>query len=251
MWRIGHSRISDRPHLWRITFLCFLLTACTRGPDNAPVLLFNGKGTSANDVRAFQSLLTRAHLAYSTADSSSLNSMDEAQLRAHRLLIVPGGNFIDIGNGLTPAASAKIRNAIRGGLNYAGICAGAFFAGDSPANGLNLTGVRFGFYAAESRGIRKAAVVVATPGEPPLDQYWEDGPELSGWGQVVSKYSDGTPATVQGAFGRGWVVLTGIHPEAPASWRSDMVFATPVSEDNAYAERLIRAALNGTPLPHD
>jgi glutamine amidotransferase-like uncharacterized protein len=33
---------------------------------------------------------------------------------------------------------------VQNGLNYLGVCAGAFFAGNSPTNGLNLTsGVKF------------------------------------------------------------------------------------------------------------
>src|SRR5258705_6946549 len=99
--------------------------------------------------------------------------MGESQLRGYRLLIVPGGNFIDIGNSLTSSTTASIRNAVRDGLNYLGICAGGFLAGTSGYKGLNLTsGVRFGFYAAESRGIRKAAVANPVAGAPPLDQYW-------------------------------------------------------------------------------
>ncbi len=235
----------------RLALLCLLFTACHRPDRNAPILLFNGRGASAGDVAAFEALLTHAHLTYATADSSDLNSLSEAALRAHRLLIIPGGNFIDIGNGLTSETAANIRNAVRSGLNYAGICAGAFLAGSSPPHAINLTGIPFPFYGAENRGIRKTAVVISTPGETPLDQYWEDGPQLSGWGEVVSRYPDGAPATVQGAFGKGWVVLTGIHPEAPASWRRDIVFATSAADDNAYAERLIRAALNRAPLPHN
>jgi hypothetical protein len=103
------------------------------------------------------------------------------------------------GNGLAPSTTANVRNAIQNGLNYLGICAGAFFAGNSPYNGLNLTsGLRFGFYAAEARGIRKAAVAVTTATGQTLDQYWEDGPQLTGWGDVVGKYPDGTPAVVEG-----------------------------------------------------
>jgi glutamine amidotransferase-like uncharacterized protein len=106
----------------------------------------------------------------------------------------------------------RLRSVIGNGLNYLGVCAGAFFAGHSPYNGLNLTaGVRFPFYAAEDRGIRKTAVAVSTPEGPTLDHYWEDGPQLAGWGEVVAKYPDGTPAVVQGSFGDGWVVLTGVH----------------------------------------
>ena len=35
-------------------------------------------------------------------------------------------------------------------------------------------------------------------GTPTLEQYWEDGPEFTGWGEVVGKYPDGTPAIVEG-----------------------------------------------------
>jgi glutamine amidotransferase-like uncharacterized protein len=217
----------------------------------APILLFKGKGTSPNDVAAVETILNGNHLSYSTVNSSHLNAMGEAQLRGYRLLIVPGGNFIDIGKGLTSSTTGKIRNAVQSGLNYLGICAGGFFAGNSGFNGLNLTsGVRFGFYSAEVRGIRKAAVPIGGAGSPTLDQYWEDGPQFTGWGAVVGKYPDGTPAIVEGTFGSGWVVLSGVHPEAPRDWRRGMTFNTPVSVDNAYAGTLINAALNRTSLSH-
>jgi glutamine amidotransferase-like uncharacterized protein len=225
------------------------LAGCGRiGPPE--ILLFDGAGTSPGDVAAVERILDANRLGYATAGSPLLNVMSEAQLREYRLLIVPGGNFVHIGNGLSAKAAATLRGAVRGGLNYLGICAGAFFAGDSPYNGLNLTGVQFPFYSAEARGIHKTAVSVATAGGSALDQYWEDGPQLTGWGEVVGRYPDGTPAIAQGAAGNGWVVLSGVHPEAPASWRRGLTFATPVADDEALAATLIRAALNRTPLPH-
>jgi glutamine amidotransferase-like uncharacterized protein len=248
-----------------LTTLCAVLTstaltACRASGDEsrmpshaniAPILLFNGTGTSPGDVRALEKILGSEHLNYSTVNSPELNGMSESQIREHRLLIVPGGNFEHIGNSLTSSTAANIHNSIQNGLNYLGICAGAFFAGNSPYNGLNLTsGPRFGFYAAEARGIRKAAIAITAAGGQALDQYWEDGPQLTGWGAVVGKYPDGTPAIVEGTFGNGWVILTGVHPEAPASWRRGMDFRTPVNIDNAYAATLIRAALNRELLPH-
>jgi hypothetical protein len=220
--------------------------------DIASILLFDGTGTSPNDVVAVETILSTNHLNYSTVNSAQLNEMGESQMRGYRLLIVPGGNFIDMGNSLTPGAAANVRNAVQNGLSYAGICAGAFLAGNSTFyNGFNLTsGVRFGFYAAENQGIRKTAVAIATAGAPTLDQYWEDGPQLAGWGAVVGKYPDGTPAVVEGTFGSGWVILSGVHPEAPERWRHGMTFTTPASEDNAYAGMLIQAALNRTSLSH-
>jgi glutamine amidotransferase-like uncharacterized protein len=217
----------------------------------APILLFNGRGTSRNDVEAVETVLEDSHLEYSTVDSSELNAMSASQLEAFRLLIVPGGNFETIGKGLLPATAAKIRGALRSGSSYLGICAGAFLAG-SIDHGLDLTsGVRFHFYADEARGIRKAAVTIAGAGTPPLDQYWEDGPQLTGWGAVVGRYPDGAPAIVEGTFGDGRVILSGVHPEAPESWRRGMSFKTPASVDNAYAATLVRAALDRTWLPHD
>ena len=58
------------------------------------------------------------------------------------------------------------------------------------------------------------------------------------------------PAVVQGTFGGGWVILTGVHAEAPESWRHGMTFNTPATEDNSYAATLIQAALNRTSLSH-
>ena len=219
--------------------------------ETAAILLFNGAGASPGDVSALEKILSREHLNYLRVNSPRLNGMSESNIRAYRLLIVPGGNFEQLGDSLTSSTAMNIRNAIRNGLSYLGICAGAFFAGNSPYNGLNLTsGLRFEFYAAEARGIRKAAVAITAVGGQTLDHYWEDGPQLTGWGVVVGKYPDGTAAVVEGTFGSGWVILTGVHPEAPASWRRGMDFRTSVNIDNAYAATLIRAALNRKLLPH-
>jgi len=231
---------------------CLLATACGYGPQPAAsILLFNGSGTSAGDVAAVENILRDTHLSYTTANSRQLGAMSAAQLGTYQLLIVPGGNFVQIGNSLTPVAIASLRDAVHGGLNYLGICGGAFFAGNSPYNGLNLTsGIRIPLYAAEARGVRKAAVRIAIAGSSPLEQYWEDGPQLTGWGDVVAKYDDGTPAVVQGTFGNGSVMLLGTHPEAPDSWHHGLRFSASGTAARAYAATLIAAALKATPLPH-
>jgi len=235
----------------KVLAACLLATACRYEPPPASILLFNGRGTSAGDVAAVENILRDTHLSYATANSRQLGAMSAAQLGTYQLLIIPGGNFVQIGNSLTPDAVANLRDAVHGGLNYLGICGGAFFAGNSPYNGLNLTsGVRFPFYAAEARGVRKAAVQIAIAGSSPLEQYWEDGPQLTGWGDVVAKYDDGTPAVVQGTFGNGWVMLLGTHPEAPDSWHHGLHFSASGTAARAYAATLIAAALKATPMPH-
>ena len=178
--------------------------------------------------------------------------MSEPQLGGYKLMIVPGGNSITIGQGLTGNTASMIRGAVEDyGLHYLGICAGAFFGGYSIYNGVDLTaGVWFNFYADENKGIHVEPVEISFPSSAPLDVYWQDGPQLSGWGAVVAKFPDGTPAIVEGQSGKGFVIFTGVHLEAPQSWRGAMIFTTPVSVDLAYAGTVIQATLKGTPLPH-
>ena len=245
-----------RSWFWGLLLSCVAtvaLTACAPpGPsDAAPILLFKGTGTSPNDVKAVEAILKGRGLAYNCVGSYQLNRMTESQLAAYRLLIIPGGNYITMGNSLTTDTTAKIRNSVQGGLNYLGICAGGLLAGNARCNSLNLTsGVRFGFYAEVNRGVHKAAVAVTAVGTPALEQYWEDGPQFTGWGLVVGKYPDGTPAVVEATSGKGWVILCGVHPEAPENWRRGMSFTTPARDAHAFAANLIDAALHGTSLPH-
>ena len=116
------------------------LTACGARADKAktgargdkaktPILLFTGTGTSPDDVKAIETLLASNHLDFSTVSSFELNGMDEKDLRRYLLLIIPGGNFLDIGNSLTSTTTANVRDAVHNGLNYLGVCAGAFLAG--------------------------------------------------------------------------------------------------------------------------
>jgi hypothetical protein len=221
-------------------------------PQATPILIFNGTGTSPSDVVAVEAVVKAKGLAYNTANSSQLDAMSQSQLTAYKLFIVPGGNSIIIGNNLTSKATTTVRNAVAQGLNYLGICAGTFFGGYSnPYNGLNLTsGVWFGFYADHYKGINKEPVAISFPGGTKLDIYWQDGPQASGWGQVVGKYPNGTTAITEGYWGKGFVLLSCVHPEAPAGWRVGMKFFTPLDVDLAYAGTLVTAALNRTVLPH-
>ena len=219
--------------------------------STTPILIFNGTGTSSTDVAAVESVVTSKGLAYHTVNSTQLDAMSQSQLMAYRLFIVPGGNSITIGSNLSSKATTTVHGAVSQGLNYLGICAGGFFGGYSMYNGLDLTnGVWFSLYADYYKGIHKEAVAISFPSGTKLDIYWENGPQLSGWGQVIGKYPNGTPALTEGYWGKGFVILSGVHPEAPAGWRYGMTFFTPLDVDLAYAGTLVNAAMNRTTLPH-
>jgi glutamine amidotransferase-like uncharacterized protein len=234
-------------------FALLTLTGCARTESNtvASILLFNGTGTSPNDIAAIAKILRERGFEYNIANSKQLNGMSKSQLMAYRLIIIPGGNYITMGNNLTPETTQRIQNAVQRGVNYLGICAGGLLAGKAECNSLNLSsGVKFGFYEVVNRGIHKAAVSIACVDAPVIEHYWEDGPQFTGWGLIVGKYPDGTPAIVEGTFGKGWVILCGVHPEAPESWRRDMSFSTTASAANDYTETLVDAALHAKQLPH-
>ena len=224
------------------------------GGSIPPVLLFVGTGTSSGAVAATKTILGNLKLTYATATSSQLNAMSEATMKSYKLFLMPGGDAITISKNLNKTTTTSLHNAIvNDGLHYLGICAGGFFAGSSGIYSyLNLTpvGVWFNYYADEFKGIHKEAVEVRGGDGVTLDQYWENGPQFSGWGQVVGKYPDGTPAVTEGKSGKGWVILSAVHAEATQSWRTGMNFTTSVAVDNAYAQTLVTAALNGTSLPH-
>lgn len=238
-----------------IYFIYFIITIlfvnCKTTIKEAPILLFNGAGTSHNDVEAIEDILSSAHMNFILVNSFQLNGLDTSQLMKYKLIIVPGGNFIEIGKNLTKETANNIQKVVHQGVNYLGICAGAFLAGNTGNNSFNITGdVQFKFFSAEDKGIRKTAVAIASADGSRIDNYWEDGPQLSVWGEVVSKYPDGTAATVQGSYGLGWIILTGFHPEAPESWRKEYYFSTPVEDSHKYAAILIKSAIEKKAMPH-
>lgn len=231
------------------------MSSCTphHGSESpSAILLFNGEGTSRNSVHELERILRTRGWDYALMDSQELNASSAASLRTHPLLIIPGGNYLRIGDSLTPETLKRVHDAVvEGGMNYLGICAGGLLAGKAQGKGLDLAeGVRFGFYAVVNQGIHKTSVTITQPDGTPIDHYWEDGPQFSGWGDVVGRYPDQTPAIVEGRTGKGWTILCGVHPEAPESWRKGMHFQTSVQESHAEAERWIEAALRGVPLPH-
>ena len=82
-------------------------------PAAEPVLLYDGTGASASDVLAVEAVLGTLGVGYATADSSQLNAMSEPQLGGYKLLIVPGGNSITIGENLTGDTASTIRGAVQ------------------------------------------------------------------------------------------------------------------------------------------
>ncbi len=105
--------------------ILFLLSCTRHKPTfNGSVLLFHGSGSSPNAVKALATILEECGMDFEAVDSRTLNEMTEDDLGRFRLIVFPGGNYVEMGNSLSLDTTQRLRKAIRGGVNYLGICAG-------------------------------------------------------------------------------------------------------------------------------
>lgn len=221
--------------------------AATPSPQ---VLLYDGAGSTEGDVSALSSLLMSLGYSYTTANEIQINAMTRSQFDQYKLILWPGGNSITMGDALTTATTANIHNAVvLDGVSYLGFCAGAFMAETSTIyNTFKLATTYFNFYNENAIEM----VNISFPGGKSDDIVYWDGPQLTGWGQVVGKYPNGEPAIAQDFVGskQGFVVISGVHPEAVLDWDVMGYTQSQVAQDHSNAMTLISAALNKTPLSH-
>jgi hypothetical protein len=222
-------------------------------PPAADVFMYDGVGASTGDVKALTSLLKSMNLTYATANTSQINAMKESDfVGRYKLILWPGGNSIDASAALSSATLSNVHNAVENaGIPYLGVCAGDIMAGalgswTNKAFNL-LNGVSFPNNY--DKGII-TGVAISFPKQSTLDITVWDGPVDTGWGNIVGKFPDGTPSIVEGQSGKGFVLLTAVHPEASLDGWCQGSSCKDNSQDVAYAKTLVNAAITRTPLPY-
>jgi glutamine amidotransferase-like uncharacterized protein len=222
------------------------------------VLLFNGIGISTSDWQSVEQILKGLGMTYQLVNSSALTNMTLTKLASFKLMIVPGGNSNTINNNLSKTTKVKVRQAVRDkGLAYLGICAGAFAAvgTDFWSNTTSYYGfaVALGnflphWYPSNTSAYAAITKVTFASGTSRMMTWW-DGPSTPAWTDgVIARYNDGRPAISQTKAGAGFVIVSGPHPEAPASWQYD-TGTDPDGLDKDIAISLIKAAFNRSMLP--
>jgi hypothetical protein len=217
------------------------------------VLLYEGDGVASAEAQQVESILAAANVGYKIKSSSQINSMSAAEWGTYGMMYVPGGLGATMSNSLSSTAIGRIQSAVKAGMGYVGICAGAFLAGDYGSWGLALAPFDFDYYIAEYQGITRASVTLSFPSGSPngteMEQIWYGGPKLDGFGSVVARYSNNTVAIAEDQLGDGFMILVSTHPDAPSSWRSGTSIRSTVAENSAYVVTLVNAALKHQPLP--
>jgi glutamine amidotransferase-like uncharacterized protein len=229
---------------------CVFTLVFAANAESSQVLVYNGSGASAGDVSALIPRLEFLGYSYTLANEAQMNTMSRAQYDEYGLILWPGGDSIAMGSALSKETTGHIHDSIvLDGVSYLGFCAGAFMAETSSLyNTFKLATTYFNFYDQGAIGV----VNIAFPGGMSDEIVYWDGPQLSGWGQVVAKYPSGDPAIVQDFVGRnhGFVMLSGVHPEAPLTWDVPGYVEGQQTPDNTVAVSLVSAALNKAPLSH-
>ncbi len=166
--------------------------------------------------------------------------------------IQPGGKSSKVAKTMNENLKNLIRQFVYNGGGYVGFCAGAFYAthiiGDTENIGLGIIAGRTQLY--EEVNDSPEILTLNWLGKK-QDVYWEGGPyfilpeeeQESSAIEVLATYPNATPASVKSTYGRGNVVLTGAHPEAPAWWSTVEKIIDPDGVDHNLAVAMIKMAV--------
>lgn len=167
------------------------------------------------------------------------------------LYVQPGGDssVTQANRQLGSRARVLIKNYVRRGGRYLGICQGGYLAGSQP--GMRLlnpgdSGQYIKTSGASTRSSRDTVIPIRWGGKK-YPMYFQDGPfftaRAASGGKVLARYTNGRIAALSKHYGRGLVTVVGPHPEAPASWYRAIGARDYSSRGNRLGRQLVRSAL--------
>jgi hypothetical protein len=222
------------------------------------VMLFTGSGTWSTEIESVEELFDARGLTYREVGSSQLDAMSVDDLAQYGLLFFPGGSGGTEADSLSSATHAHIREAVQvRGVSYIGFCAGAFIAeAPAPAAGQDVSyglgvvnGPVLDYYYLENQGIDIQMTTETFADGSTHNILWYGGPVTPNQG-VIAKYPDGNPAISQVWSGKGFVIMSGVHPTLTQSGLDSLgVSGTGGQANQDIAWQLIHAALHQQPLP--
>lgn len=158
---------------------------------------------------------------------------------------------------MKPELKAAIKNFISNGGGYVGFCAGAFFTtkyvGLTNTAGLNIvSGTTQEYFPKYLNGqfnpkYADGLLFDISWRSKVVSLYFSKGPffNIDRTDQKVSVlayYPTGHAAALFSTYGKGRIAITGLHPEAPQSWRDIYKLKDRDGSDYPYAVELIRLA---------
>lgn len=205
------------------------------------VLIYSDEGTSVESTKQAKECLRQLlspH--YAVSEVSAKQIIDEPWESFTALLVIPGGADLPYCKALNGAGNAKIKNYVRSGGRFLGLCAGAYYSSSfcefEPGTELEVTGPReLAFFKGAARGtVYKGFKYGTNSGthcpllQTPLGSFkcfFNGGclfTEVDNKTEVLATYetpvqctadSEHPPAVIYTKVGRGNCVLSGVHTE--------------------------------------
>ncbi|GAA2795406.1 BPL-N domain-containing protein [Crossiella cryophila] len=219
-------------------------------PSTPPplALVYNGPQGCTDCAPAVATLLRNAPRPYRV---EFVTAPTAAALAGAQLYVQPGGGADLDGTWRQLKGSAGvIRDWVRGGGSYLGLCFGAYLAGRDPGFDL-LPGDTEGYAGSPGSTVpddRHTVIKVDWQGKS-RHMYFQDGPTFvlaaNATATVLASYPNGKPAVLVAPFGKGRVGVSGPHPEADESWYAEHGLRNPDGVRLDLAHELIEATTGG------
>lgn len=223
-------------------------------------LVYNGTGAWSAEIPGIEKVLSDNGASYDLINSAELNAMSLDEISQYGTIIWPGGYGNIQTNSINSATRLKLRQAVQErGVSWVGFCAGAFVAvnpaplpGKDPEYGFSIVNApRLKYYYLEAEFVKQGkekqdwAMTMETFADgTKADLLWYGGPVTpSGANIVVAKYPNGDAAISQMWSGNGLVIVSAVHPAAPASVASSFGLNDSDGTDYEVAWKLIEAAI--------
>lgn len=223
------------------------------------ILLFTGMGVSTSDWQSTEQIIQSDGLTYQLVNTAQLNAMSVDEISRFGMILVPGGSGGTIADNLSDATQLNLRKAVQErGVSYLGFCAGAWIAvgPEAPTTAIADYGLALApgavlpaFYPGGNTSLEAAMVDTAFADGSHRQLVWWGGPSTPEWkGGVIARYAEtGEPAISETWSGKGYVIVSGPHPEAPQSWRGTAGYDSD-GLDFDLTIQLIHGALEKKPL---
>ncbi len=269
------------PNLMILMALCLLsINACVKPsapvpadvaqsvPESVPspspeirtdVLIYGGPGSWKDEVQSLKEILYTHGATYEVLTPGQIDQLTVDQLLKYRMLLIAGGDAPTVRKALSVETHFRIREAVQNrGLNYLGFCAGAWLA-VAPAPPPNED-VVYGLGVVEGpiltenylwkSGHAYGLDQTQFPDGRRMPLLWYGGPITPNASSgIVAKYADGTPAISQLWSGKGFVILSGLHPAANKKILNQIGIYNREAIAPEFAWSLLNGAIHQLPLP--
>ncbi len=215
------------------------LSQTSKGQNQKPTLvaLYQGQGTGNSSKKILTQLQTENNVEVKAVSAADIRNGD---LKGFEVVIFGGGSGGGQGKALGIEGREKVREFVKNGGNYIGICAGAYLASADYDWSLHIINARVLDRAHWARGVGRVDLALNQQGQSLFQEkskktniYYHQGPllaksdkkdlsEYQEWATFETEVSKkgvpggimpGKTAIASGTFGKGKVLAISPHPE--------------------------------------